>query len=204
MIEDLSILLNFRIERSKLILRLDSNGLRNFEQSEQSVCELILNEFVNQNNLSDNFRELIGEVFEYETYSENDKSFLEFWGDYGRIENVIECNSIEDKNSNYTTEDLCHKGKILADSYSTSTLYEKFIQIESINTATRNKLRTELKNEIERFSRKAKFFQDKDKGKSEAFYSQKLFGNSDLVANGDKHYSPARIAGTGGKQFNAR
>ena len=170
MIEDLSILLNFKVEKNHLILRLDNLGLRNFELKKQSVCELIFEGFIHSENLLNSFQDLIGEVFEYEIDSKEGESTLEFWGDYGRIEGSIKCELVKEVFSKYTIEDLCQKGNILANTY--SDIYERFIQNESINSTIQNKLKIELKDSIERFRRKAKFFEDKDKGKSEALYSQ--------------------------------
>jgi hypothetical protein len=174
--EDLPILLSYRIEENSLILRLDRLGLQNFEIEKEAVCEFRLKNFINQENLLNDLQELIGDVFGYQIRLEENHSILEFWG-IGRIQNTIEFDSIEETNFRYTMVDLQQKGKTLANLYSNiadlySNIYEKCLQNNSELSTITNKLKIEINDEIERFQRKAEFFEIKDPSKSEAYRSQ--------------------------------
>ncbi len=101
------------------------------------------------------------------------KIIFQFWGDYGRITDEIECKSFTKKLSEYTQTDLIQKGNTLYDLY--VDLHKRFSHNFAINNQLREKLKFELTNEIERSQRKAKFFEEKDKSKSEAFHSEVKF-----------------------------
>lgn len=163
MFEDLSVLLKLNFEKEKLILRLGNLGLQHFNDDKQAICELVLDNYTSSEGLYEELQELIGDVFEYEIYTNSDGNILEFWGDYGRVYSKIKFKSFKENYSEYTNEDLILKGKTVASLY--ADLYKKFIQNDVINTKIISKLTTQIKDEITRFQRKADFFEDK----SEAF-----------------------------------
>jgi hypothetical protein len=117
MLESLPILLGFRIEENNLILRFDKFGLLHFEFGKLAICQLILEGYEDNESLIEDLHDLLGGVFEYEIHSQNEACALEFWGDYVRIEKVINCKLIKETFFDYLSEDLCLKGNYLATSY---------------------------------------------------------------------------------------
>lgn len=159
MLEDLPVLLKFNFENKILTLRLDYLGLLNFNNDNQAICELTLRDCSNTDNLINDLQELIGQIFEYEICTIDDNKVLEFWGDYSRVCSKVKFKSINEIFSEYTNEDLILKGKRLSFLY--TDLYQRFNQNQAINSKIRNKLNTQIKDEITRFERKAEFFDDK-------------------------------------------
>lgn len=176
MFEDLPILLHFEIKNNKLILRLDNKGLRRFENDKNAISKITLTktEF-EETDLVNRFKELIGLTFEYEIYPENDRQVFEFWGDYGCDSAKIAFDSCKQAYYEYSEEDLYLKGKILSESF--SDLYERFNENESAFYKITNKLKTEIRDEITRFERKADFFQDKSSAFQQAVKSLKRLLN---------------------------
>jgi hypothetical protein len=168
--EQLPILLEAHIEGKEITLRLDRNGLGSFNFSKKNILELTFFDCELKEALVEKFQYLLMEVFEYEIFEENDKTTFQFWGDYGRIEGEFEHKKFVEKLTEYTKTDLVQKGKTLFKKY--NDLESRFATNSSIQTQLRDKLKFEINNEIERFKRKAEFFMDRDKSKSEAFQSE--------------------------------
>ena len=171
--EQLPVLLKVEFDDNFLKLRLDENGLGSFNSDEKSIQEITLSNCRIENELNNCLQELITEVFEYEVFEQEDKTVFQFWGDYGRITDEIECKSFTEKFSGYTQTDLIQKGTALYDLY--VDLYKRFSHNFAINNQLKEKLSFEITNEIERSQRKAKFFEEKDKSKSEALQSEIKF-----------------------------
>lgn len=168
--EQLPILLKVELDGDKINLRLDEKGLGYFEKSDESIREISLNECEADEKLIEALEESVNQVFEYEIVSEDGKRVFQYWADYGRITDEIKCQSVSESVLGYTETDLVQKGKILFDLY--SDLLKRFIKNSAINVQTSNKLKFEISNEIERFQRKAEFFSEKNKNKSEVFQSE--------------------------------
>ena len=168
--EQLPVLLKVESNGDEIKLRLDENGLGDFGSSDKSIQEIILSGCKIRKGLIDELQQVTSAVFEYEVSEKDGKRVFQFWCDYGRIENEIECKSFKEIFSEYTKVDLIQKGKALYDLY--IDLYERFSTNFSLNNQLREKLKFEIKNEIERSQRKAEFFQEKAKGKSEAFQTE--------------------------------
>lgn len=171
--EQLPVLLKIEIDDNFLTLRLDENGLGNFNSHEKSIQEITLSDCQIKKGLISRLQELITEVFEYEVFEQESKTIFQFWGDYGRITDEIECKSFTEKFSEYTQTDLIQKGTALYDLY--VDLHKRFSHNFAVNNQLREKLNFEITNEIERSQRKANFFEEKDKSKSEALQSEIKF-----------------------------
>lgn len=167
--EPLPILIKAEIKDDLVQFRLDEFGLGNFETREKSVLEIKLSGCKTVPQLKEDIEELINEVFEYEVFTDINKTIFQFWGDYGRIEYEIECENLEEIYSEYTNADLVQKGTALYKLY--VNLNERFTKNSAADSQLRDKLRFEIENQIERSQRKSQFFAEKDKGKSEAFLS---------------------------------
>lgn len=160
MFEDLPILLYYEFSKAKLILRIDTEGLHNFESHDKAIYLITLDGIETpQNALENELKELIGSVFEYEIYSTDNKNIFEFWGDYGRENAKITHSAYQETNSYYEEVDLYIKGKMLSKLH--LDLFESYTENYAIYTATSDKLKSEIKDDITRFERKAEFFEDK-------------------------------------------
>lgn len=171
--EQLPVLLRITLEGNEIKLRLDENGLSIFDSNKKPIQEIILSGCKLNQELVDSFQDLTTEAFEYEVFDRNGKTIFQFWGDYGRIVNEIECEKFIESFSEYTKADLVQKGIALHDLY--VDLYKTCLHNSAIDTQLRDKLKFEVSNKIERSQRKVKFFEAKDKGKSEAFQSEIKF-----------------------------
>jgi hypothetical protein len=185
--EQLPILLKIESDDKEIKLRLDENGLGSFNSGKKSIQEIILSGCKVKKELIDRFQELIAEVFEYEVFEQDNKTVFQFWGDYGRIEDEIECESFTETFSEYTKVDLIQKGVALNNLY--VDLHKRFSINSAINTQLRDKLKFEIKNETERSQRKIEFFEAKDKSKSEALKSEiKVLRKLQKILNEDSNY----------------
>ncbi len=171
--EPLSILLNVESDKNGIKLRLDTNGLLSFDSTEKSVqtIDLITSQITIP--IINDLQELLTEVFEYETFEQNNKIIFQFWGDYGGIQGEIECEGFTETFSDHKKSDLIQKGNALGKL--SIDLDKRFLAKSAINTRLNEKLKFELRNQIERCERKAKFFEEKDMSKSEAFQSEIKF-----------------------------
>lgn len=167
--EPLPVLIKAEIKGDLIQFRLDEFGLGSFETREKSVLEIKLSGCKTVPQLKEDIEELINEVFEYEVLTDVNKTIFQFWGNYGRVEYEIECESFEKTYSEYTNADLVQKGTALYKLY--VNLHERFTRNSAANSQLRDKLRFEISNQIERSKRKSQFFAEKDKGKSEALQS---------------------------------
>lgn len=167
--EPLPVLIKAEIKDDLVEFRLDEFGLGSFEMQEKSVLEIKLSGCKTVPQLKEDIEELINEVFEYEVFTDENKTIFQFWGDYGRIEYEIECTNFEEIYSEYTDADLVQKGTALYKLY--VNIHDRFTKNSAANSQLRDKLRFEISNQIERSHRKSEFFAKKDKGKSEAFQS---------------------------------
>ncbi|HZH33315.1 MAG TPA: hypothetical protein VEX64_00610 [Pyrinomonadaceae bacterium] len=170
--EDLPILLKFEVEEKTIKFRLDQFGLNSFDLNAQPINEIILRNYETDKILLENLREYVGEVFEYEIYTEAGKTLFQFWADYSGVEGEIICQPCERSFHKYTNEDLAYKGKIISKLF--IDISEKYQKNYSQSYSLREKLKSEITNEIEKAHRKVQFFENKTKGKSEAFYSQEI------------------------------
>ena len=185
--EQLPILLRIELDDNKIKLRVDENGLGNFDLREKSVQEITLSGCKVRKGLIEDFQELIMEVFEYEVFELDNKTVFQFWGDYGRIEDEIECEGFTETFSEYTKEDLIQKGAALYKLY--VDLHKRFSSNSAINTQLKEKLKFEISNEIARSERKVEFFEDKNKSKSETFQSEiKVLRKLQKILNGNSNY----------------
>lgn len=171
--EQLPVLLRVKIENNNILFRLDKNGLGSFTKDKNSIHEIYLSGCILEGNLIDELKNFANEIFEYEIYKQNNKTIFQFWADYGRFESEIECKEISEAFSGYTKEDLFQKGSALYELY--VDLHKRFSENEGINYQLREKLIFEISNEIERSRRKAEFFENKEKAKSETFQSEIKF-----------------------------
>ncbi len=171
--EQLPTLLKAEKHNDTIILRLDKDGLGNFVKEEKSVQEIILQGCNLIKNIVEELEGFVNQVFEYEVFRQNNKLIFQFRADYGRLESEIECNDMSEISTEYTTEDLLQKGSALYDLY--VDLHKRFGKNEAINNQLREKLTFEIANEVERSKRKAEFFEDKKKAKSETFQSEVKF-----------------------------
>lgn len=171
--EPLPTLLNIELHEDSVILRLDENGLGYFDTGKNSIREITLSGCILENSFINELQELINEVFEYEIFQQDNKTIFQFWADYGRVEDEIECTGSAETFSDYTKEDLAQKGSALHNLY--VDLHKRFSDSSAINDQLRNKLKFEIENEIERSKRKSQFFEEKNTGKSEAFQSESRF-----------------------------
>jgi hypothetical protein len=167
--EPLPVLIKAEINDDLIEFRLDKFGLGNFETRGNSVLEIKLSGCKSVPQLKEDIEELINEVFEYEVFTDVNKTIFQFWGDYGRIEYEIECENFEEAYSEYTNADLVQKGTALYKLY--VNLHDRLTRNSAANSQLRDKLRFEIGNQIERSQRKSQFFEERDKGKSEAFQS---------------------------------
>lgn len=168
--ERLPILLKIESGNNEIKLRLDENGLGGFDSDKKSIQEIALAGCNVKKELIDRFQELITKVFEYEIFEQDTKIVFQFWGDYGRIEDEIECEGFMETFSEYTKEDLIQKGVALYDLY--LDLDKNFSTSSAVNNQLVEKLEFEIRNEIERSERKEEFFQQNNKSKAKAFQSE--------------------------------
>ncbi len=171
--EHLPVLLAFENENDEIRLRLDKNGLGNFNLTEKSAQEIILSGCRITQEMSGHLQESITEVFEYEFLEQDNKKLFQFWGDYGRVTDEVEYETFTENFFEYTKEDLVLKGTALC--YLYVDLHKRFFHNAALNTQLRDKLSFELTNEIERSQRKVVFFEDREKAKSETFQSEIKF-----------------------------
>lgn len=171
--EQLPTLLKSEKHNDTIILRLDKSGLGNFVNEEKSVQEITLKGCNSIKNIVEELEEFVNQVFEYEVFRQNNKLIFQFRADYGRLESEFEFNELSENFSEYTTEDLLQKGYALYDLY--VSLHKRFTKNEEINYQLREKLNFEIANELERSKRKAEFFEETKKAKSETFQSEVRF-----------------------------
>ncbi len=185
--EHLPILLKIDSTDNEIKLRLDENGLSIFDSDKKSIQEIILSGCKVEKELIGRFQELVTEVFEYEVFEQNNKTVFQFCGDYGRIKDEIECESFTEIFSEHTKEDLIQKGNALYNLY--VDLSKRFSSNYAIHSQLRDKLKFEIRNEIERSEKKVEFFKEKNKSKSEAFQSElKVLRKLQKILDGNSDY----------------
>lgn len=169
--EELPILLQFSHQDKIISLRIDTFGLLNFGLNKKSISTInLFCDEISQVFFVD-LQDSVGQIFEHQIIADNDKPTLEFWADYGRINNKFTFSSNEEIFSDYTTEDLIQKGNIISTLYTETS--NRLLKNAAIHSNLIKKLQFEINNDIEKTHRKELFYENANKGKSEAFGSQK-------------------------------
>jgi hypothetical protein len=170
MLPNITILLGITVNNDQLVLRLDQDGMAQFEPDQPAISELVLTRWNGPEIALEILRSGIEKQFDYEFDSLGSGFTVSLFSDYETNEVELTCDSINEIVAEYTLEDWQKKSRRLAQWYSFAykRAEENLSQYEMFSSQSRKR----IMDEIDRCQRKIEFLKETNSQKAEQMRSQ--------------------------------